>query len=116
MVLIVNLRVQVQPEHPDAEAAGGQHREAGGIVGRGAPEDRPSPGRAGQGAAVPAGDPPVQDAPDGGAKEGVQREPAAAGGEPPSQDGGNDAFWRSDATSLNVAAIFRRRRRSRKKS
>lgn len=48
--------MQVQPEHPDSEAAGGQYPEAGSIAGRGASEDRPSERSAGQGAAGSAGD------------------------------------------------------------
>lgn len=48
--------LQVQPEHSDAEGAGGRHPEAGSLAGGRAPEGWPAERGAGQGAAGSAGD------------------------------------------------------------
>ena len=69
-ILICDL--QVQPEHPDAEGAGGRHPEAGGLAGRRAAAGRPAQRGAREGAAGSAGDAPSQDAPHGDVREVLQ--------------------------------------------
>lgn len=66
------LRLQVQPEHSDAEGAGGRHPEAGSMAGGRTPEDGPAQGGAGQGAARSAGDAQSEDAPNGDVGEVLQ--------------------------------------------
>lgn len=68
----IYLCLQVQPEHSDAEGAGGRHPEAGSLAGGRAPEDWPAQRGAGQGAAWSAGDAQSQDAPDGDVREVFQ--------------------------------------------
>lgn len=70
--VFLKMCLQVQPEHSDAEGAGGRHTEAGSLAGRRASEDGPAQRGAGQGAACSAGDAPSQDAPDGDVREVLQ--------------------------------------------